>query len=149
MCDLGRPWNLPDRAETRARASFSLIHPITKKLPKWNPKAPILYINTPGEIGILKWPFWGASGRFAVGSWPLFPRTLCPLSPDPSEARRKKRVLHVFLKWPDWQLTQISLNGSEKSRTVCPKTKSKNYGSLGTVFLRAFAKNETFFSAVK
>ena len=29
--DLGRPWDLPNRAETRARASFSLIHPITKK----------------------------------------------------------------------------------------------------------------------
>ena len=42
ICDFGTPQNLPDRAETRARASFSLIHPITKKSSKWTPKAPIL-----------------------------------------------------------------------------------------------------------
>ena len=38
----GSPRDLPDRAETRARASFSLIHPITKKSSKWTPKPPIL-----------------------------------------------------------------------------------------------------------
>ena len=42
ISDLGSPQDLPDRAETRARASFSLIHPITKKSSKWTPKAPIL-----------------------------------------------------------------------------------------------------------
>ena len=42
ICDFGTPQNLPDRAETRARASFSLIHPITKKSSKWTPKASIL-----------------------------------------------------------------------------------------------------------
>ena len=42
ICDSGTPQNLPDRAETRARASFSLIHPITKKSSKSTKKAPIL-----------------------------------------------------------------------------------------------------------
>ena len=42
ICDLGSPWDLLNRAETRARASFSLIHPITKKSSKWTPKPPIL-----------------------------------------------------------------------------------------------------------
>ena len=37
----GSPQNLPDRAETRARASFSLIHPLTKKSSKLIKKAPI------------------------------------------------------------------------------------------------------------
>ena len=94
----------------------------------------------------MKLPFLGDPGRFPVGPWPLFPRTLCPSAQDPSEACRKKIVLHVFLKWPDWQLTQINLNGPEKSRTVCPKTKNKNYGSLGTVFLRAAKKKEAFLA---
>ena len=42
ICDFGTPQNLPDRAETRARASFSLIHPITKTSSKFTKKAPIL-----------------------------------------------------------------------------------------------------------
>ena len=44
ISDFGNPQDLPDRAETRARASFSLIHPITKKSSKWTQKAPILEI---------------------------------------------------------------------------------------------------------
>ena len=143
--DFGNPWDLPNRAETRARASFSLIHPITKKSLEFIEKTSIQYINTPGEIGILKWPFLGAPGRFAVSPWPFFPRTLCPSAQDPSEACRKKRVLHVFWKWPDWQLTQISLNGSEKSRTVCPKTKNvKNTGRLGPCFYARPRKTKIF-----
>ena len=42
MTDFGRVWNLPDRAETQARASFSLIRLGTKKSSKWLQKAPIL-----------------------------------------------------------------------------------------------------------
>ena len=42
ICDFRSPQDLPDRAETRARASFSLIHPITKKSSKLTKKAPIL-----------------------------------------------------------------------------------------------------------
>ena len=42
ICDFGNPQNLPDRAETRARASFSLIQPITKKSSKLSKKALIL-----------------------------------------------------------------------------------------------------------
>ena len=80
------------------------------------------------------------------GFFLVFPRTLCPSAPDPSEAPRKKRVLHVFWKWPDWQLTQISLNGSEKSRTLCPKTKKRNHETIDTVFLRAAEKNEAFLA---
>ena len=75
----------------------------------------------------------------------FFPRTLCPSAQDPSEACRKKRVLHVFWKWPDWQLTQISLNGSEKSRTVCPKTKfQKLRVAWDCVFMRALKKTKPF-----
>ena len=66
----------------------------------------------------------GGPGRVPMSPWPLFSRTLRSPSPDPSEAHRKKRVLHVFREVPDWQLTQIGLNGPEKSRTLCPQTKN-------------------------
>jgi len=42
ITDFGRVWNLPDRAETQARASFSLIRLGTKKSSKWLQKTPIL-----------------------------------------------------------------------------------------------------------
>ena len=42
ITDFGRVWDLPNRAETQARASFSLIRLGTKKYPKWLHKAPIL-----------------------------------------------------------------------------------------------------------
>ena len=42
ITDFGRVWDLPDRAETRARASFSLIRLGTKTCPKLPRKAPIL-----------------------------------------------------------------------------------------------------------
>ena len=42
ITDFGRVWDLPNRAETQARASFSLIRLGTKKCPKWPQKAPIL-----------------------------------------------------------------------------------------------------------
>ena len=55
MWDFGSPQDLPDRAETRARASFSLIHPITKKSSKLTKKAPILEpLGTPKSQKIRK-----------------------------------------------------------------------------------------------
>ena len=40
--DFGSPWDLPNRAETAARASFSISHLITTKCSKWTQKAHIL-----------------------------------------------------------------------------------------------------------
>ena len=42
ISDFWSPWDLLNRAETRARASFSLIHPITKKSSKLPQKPPFL-----------------------------------------------------------------------------------------------------------
>ena len=55
IADFRSPRDLPDRAETRARASFSLIHPITKKSSKLTKKAPILEpLGTPKSRKIRK-----------------------------------------------------------------------------------------------
>ena len=40
ICDLGSPWDLQNQAETRARASFPHIHPITKKSRKSTQNGP-------------------------------------------------------------------------------------------------------------
>ena len=55
ISDFGKLRDLPNRAETLARTPFSQVHPITKKYPKLNKKAPILEtLRTPKSQKVQK-----------------------------------------------------------------------------------------------
>ena len=120
IIDFERVWDLPNRAETRARASFSLIRLGTQKCPKLLPKAPILEaLGTKIRKNVKNNRFWEGLGP-AKSCWDSGESVVFTNSP------RHEKIPKWLQKASIWEAL-----GTPKSEKVWKSDLRKNSEFLG------------------